>query len=101
MERLVSLSVAKAGRLYGVVYPRDVWWVRLALTVENLIRQLHGSSFRAFVHPPRAIIALIRRAGLEPNVARRTFTWEVVVCHRPSGGSDPVADRAPSRAGVR
>ena len=32
MEALVSASAEKAGRLYGVVYPRDAWWNRLGVS---------------------------------------------------------------------
>jgi magnesium-protoporphyrin O-methyltransferase len=35
MEELVSLSAARARKLYGLVYPRDAWWVKLVLAMEN------------------------------------------------------------------
>ena len=35
MHSLVSLSVAKAGKLYGLVYPRDTWWMRAAVSLGN------------------------------------------------------------------
>ena len=92
VERLVSLSAGKARRLYGAVYPRDVWWVRLALAAENLLRWLRASSFRAFLHSPSAIVAALRRDGLEPIVVRRTLVWEVVVCHRVPDGRDARRD---------
>ena len=92
VERLVSLSAGAARRLYGAVYPRDVWWVRLALVAENLMRRLRGSSFRAFLHSPSAIVAALRRAGLEPTFLRRTFIWEVVVCRRVADGPDAGRD---------
>jgi 2-polyprenyl-3-methyl-5-hydroxy-6-metoxy-1,4-benzoquinol methylase len=31
MPALVSLSAARAEKFYGVVYPRDAWWLRLAI----------------------------------------------------------------------
>src|SRR5579859_2167789 len=35
MRALVGTSAAKANKLYGVVYPRDVWWTRATLAVGN------------------------------------------------------------------
>jgi magnesium-protoporphyrin O-methyltransferase len=88
MERLVSLSAAKARRLYGAVYPRDVWWVRLVVAAENVVNRLRGSPFRAYVHAPRGIAAVLQRAGFEAAVVRRRLAWEVVVCRRLARGSD-------------
>ena len=31
MEKLVSLSVERARQLYGLVYPRDTWWIKIGL----------------------------------------------------------------------
>jgi magnesium-protoporphyrin O-methyltransferase len=78
LDELVRLSAAKAKLLYGAVYPRDVWWVRVVVAAQNLIRRLKGSTFRTFVHPPLAIDALLREAGLRPFVSQRTMVWEVV-----------------------
>jgi hypothetical protein len=36
MQALVSASAEKAGRLYGVVYPRDTWWDRMGVSLVNL-----------------------------------------------------------------
>ena len=35
MTSLVSSSVEKVKKLYGLVYPRDTWWVRAAIGVER------------------------------------------------------------------
>ncbi len=85
MEPLVRLSAAKAGRLYGAVYPRGEWWVRLATWFENGVRRLGGSPFRAFVHPPARIRAELEGAGLVPVEGHRTFAWEIVVYARQGG----------------
>src|SRR3990170_4333438 len=45
MEELVGLSAAKAGRLYGLVYPRDTWWVKFGLALMNFFLRLQRSSF--------------------------------------------------------
>src|SRR5262249_26951080 len=50
MDGLVKLSAQRSRRLYGLVYPRERWLMRLAVAVENLFRRLFGSPFRSFVH---------------------------------------------------
>ena len=46
MERLVERSARKARRLYGAVYPREAWWMRLAGSLTNLARRVRRSCFR-------------------------------------------------------
>lgn len=83
VHRLVSLSAAKTRHLYGAVYPRQGWWVRLAVAGFNLLFRLQRSSFRTYLHAPTVIEALLRAAGLERLSRRRTLAWEVVVYGRP------------------
>jgi SAM-dependent methyltransferase len=82
MERLVALSAGKARRLLGAVYPREAWWMRFALAAVNVVSGLRRSAFRAFLHPPAAIDAILRAHGLERRSFRRTLAWEVVVYSR-------------------
>jgi hypothetical protein len=44
VEGLVGLSATRARRLYGVVYPGEVWLVRLVFTMENLWYRLRSFS---------------------------------------------------------
>ena len=82
METLLAVSAARARRLYGIVYPLDGWWVRLAIAVENGLRRLRGSTFRSFIHPNAAIDAALRRAGLALRVRRRGLWWVVALYER-------------------
>ena len=82
MERLVALSAAKTRRLLGAVYPRAAWWMRLAVPAMNVVCRLRRSAFRAYLHPPAAIDAILLKHGLERRSFRRTLAWEVVVYSR-------------------
>jgi len=82
MRRLVGSSTRLASRYYGVVYPRDTWWVRVALAFENLFMQLRKNPFRAFVHPTRDVEALIHASGLKRQFHRQTLVWQVAVFSR-------------------
>lgn len=82
MEKLVSLSAARALKLYGVVYPRDTWWVKIGLALGNLFLRLRKSPYRSYVHATEAVEALLTRNGLKRRSHRQTFVWQVVVYSR-------------------
>ena len=83
MEGLVSCSGAKARRLYGAVYPRDVGWMRIGIAAINVVQRIKRSPFRVFLHRPQAIDSSLRALGLERRSVQRTVGWEVVVYERP------------------
>ena len=82
MERLVEASACKARQLYGLVYPREHWPVRLSLAATNLYMRLRRSAFRTYVHSGAAVDALVRRLGFEPVARQRTLAWQVVTYAR-------------------
>lgn len=84
MPALVSSSAAKARRAYGIVILRDSWWVRLGATVANLLMRLMRWEFRAFVHPPQAIDAVLNTAGLRLRHNDPGVLWVVRVYERHS-----------------
>ncbi|HLE23049.1 MAG TPA: methyltransferase domain-containing protein [Anaerolineales bacterium] len=79
VRTLVSASAARARRLYGLVYPRDVWWLRPAFALGNLILRLRRSSFRIFLHPTAVVERLIAAEGLRPTYLRSHGMWQVAV----------------------
>jgi magnesium-protoporphyrin O-methyltransferase len=79
MERLVAASAAKAQRLYGAVFPRERWFTKVAVALENFARRLTGNPFRAYIHPTAAIDVAVRRQGLTPRSVRDTLVWRVAV----------------------
>ena len=82
MEALVGLSSRRARKLYGYVYPRDAWWIKVAAPVENLYLRARRSSFRTFLHPTRAIEAVVRSNGLKRRFYRETLLWQIAVYRR-------------------
>ena len=79
MERLVAESASRARRLYGAVFPRDRWFLRLGFPAINAFQRLRRRAFRVYLHSPDAIDAVARRAGLERGSVSDTFVWRVVV----------------------
>jgi len=82
MEKLVSLSVARARKLYGLVYPRDVWWVKIGIKVMNFIFRLQKNPFRTFTHSTRAVETIVKDTGFKHRFYRHTLVWQVVVFMR-------------------
>ncbi len=82
MEKLVDLSAARARKLYGVVFPRDAWWIKTGMRILNFILRLRHSSYRGFAHSTRAVEALVRSHGLQRSYYQHTLLWQVVVYTR-------------------
>jgi O-methyltransferase len=85
MEALVGRSAERAGRLYGLVYPQDGWWVRLGFRANNLCMRMARRVFRAYVHRTDAVDAAARAAGLTLQSRRRIgAVWQVALYSRES-----------------
>jgi len=82
MPSLVGRSVEKAGALYGLVYPRDAWWMRLANFLANRFLQITRNPFRAYVHRTTAVDTLVRNSGFQRRFHKKAGVWQVVVYAR-------------------
>jgi magnesium-protoporphyrin O-methyltransferase len=82
MPGLVRGSVAKAERLYGLVYPRDGWWVRAGIAAINLSFKVQRNAFRVFAHPSAAVEEIIRAHGFARRQHRTAGFWQVVLYAR-------------------
>jgi hypothetical protein len=82
MRALVGLSSARASKLYGVVFPRDTWWMKIGGRFINLFLTIQRSGFRFFVHPTEDIESVIHANGLQRRFYRKTLIWQVIVYSR-------------------
>jgi magnesium-protoporphyrin O-methyltransferase len=82
MPGLVGRSSERAGRLYGLVYPRDVWWVRFGAMLGNLLLRLRRPVFHFYVHRTAAVEQLLRKEGLERRFSQNVGFWQVSVYAR-------------------
>jgi SAM-dependent methyltransferase len=85
MEALVRQSVARARLRYGLVYPRDTWWIRAGGTVLNGLARVARRRVRAYVHRTAEVDAIVRGAGFVPRLRRRNLFWQVAVYERVPG----------------
>jgi magnesium-protoporphyrin O-methyltransferase len=83
VEALVGRSADRARRVYGLVYPRDSWWVRLGFRAMNVGLRLGRRDFRVHVHRTRTVDAVARRRGLTPRLQRSAGpVWQVALYTR-------------------
>lgn len=76
------------GRLHGLAfsYPKDRWFVKLGMGLENAMRRLRSNPFRTVVHPSRGMQRIIEQAGFQLISHSETFFWSVDVYRRPLAG---------------
>jgi 2-polyprenyl-3-methyl-5-hydroxy-6-metoxy-1,4-benzoquinol methylase len=79
MERMVKLSAERARKLYGLVYPRDTWWTRLGVVVDNLWMRVRGSPYRGYVHPTREVETILIERGFVRRFFKQTAVWQITV----------------------
>ncbi len=86
MRALVELSVARATRRYGLVYPRDSWWIRIGSATVNGTLRLLRRRLRFHVHRTSDVEAIVAAAGLTRSFHRNGVFWQVAVFERQLGG---------------
>ena len=79
---LVGRSVARARRLYGLVYPVDRWWTRAIGLFGNATFRIFRSDFRLHVHADAVVEQLVRAAGFERRFRHAGWVWQTVVYAR-------------------
>jgi hypothetical protein len=76
---LVDQSAASAVHYYGLVSPRDAWWVRLGARALNLFQRIRRHPFRFFAHPMQEVEGRILANGLKPRYRNGRGFWQVAL----------------------
>jgi SAM-dependent methyltransferase len=84
-EALLDQAARHSRGCLALSYPRDVWYVRTALALENALRRVRGNPFRTFVHSPALMARILTRAGFILRSRRETTTWSADVYVRHEG----------------
>ena len=82
MPAQVKTSVNKARKLYGLVYPRENWWTKLAFAIQNLLLWFRRNPFRMFIHSTDAVHSMVCSSGFRQRFFRKTLFWQIVVYER-------------------
>jgi len=80
---LLGAATSHARQVFAFSYPRNRWYIRSWLALENLRRRLTGNPFRTFVHSPAAMEARVVQGGFVRIHRSRTFFWSIDVYVRP------------------
>jgi magnesium-protoporphyrin O-methyltransferase len=81
-ERLLGAAGAHARRLLVYSHPPRNPVTRLVIGWENVMRRLRRNEFRAFVHPPQAMVEVLEAQGLTPCYRHHGLSWDVVGLER-------------------
>ena len=74
-QPLLEAALHRSRRLLAFSYPRDRWYVRAAVGMQNLSRALFRNPFRGFVHSARGMEALLEQHGFVRLRRRETLKW--------------------------
>ena len=74
-DGLVHRSLQKTQRVYGLIYPRNRWFIRLGMSVLAFFLRLVRSNFRPYVHDPDQIEQWITAEGFKKHYDNQTFIW--------------------------
>ena len=84
---LLGAAAEHARRLLVFSHPPRNPVSRAVIATQNALCRLTGRSYRAFAHPPTAMIQVLSRHGLRVNFRHPAAVWQVVGAERaPTGG---------------
>jgi hypothetical protein len=81
-EALLGAAATHTRQVLAFTYPRDRWYVRVMVGLENFLRRLQGKKFRMFVHAPERMAGVLEASGLVRAKQRETLVWMLDVYHR-------------------
>lgn len=79
---LLETAAQKAGKTLAVVFPRDMWLVKVVMGMGNLWLRFRGSAFRVYPHPSAQVFQLIEAQGLKRVATDHHRAWQIVVFER-------------------
>lgn len=81
-ELLLSAAASHARRLLVFSHPPRSLLTRFNFGLENLVRRMRRNDFRAFVHPPEAMVAVVESQDMAVRSRQGSVWWTVVGCER-------------------
>ncbi len=62
---LLAAAAGRSQKALAMSYPRETWYMRVALKIINFFQRLRRDPFRVFLHPVADIDALLSAAGMK------------------------------------
>ncbi len=82
MQSLVALSAERALKFYGLIFPKDTWWIKLGHPLLNAGLWLERNPMQTFIHATRTVNEVCESKGLRRIFQRNTMFWQVWVYAR-------------------
>jgi len=76
---LLEQALRHSRQLFGYSYPRDRWYVRLVVALDNLRRAATRNPFRSAVHSVAAMEEVITAHGFRRTRRSASLAWAVDV----------------------
>jgi len=86
MPRLAAAAADHTREVLVLSFPRESWWMRIGLSLGNLVLRLARRQFQVFLHSPEKILTTMERHGLKTTSNRRGLFWQVAGLDRIAGG---------------
>jgi hypothetical protein len=83
-DALVGAAASRARRYLVMSFPRDRLGNRIGFGLVSLLCRLLRWDYRAWIHPPEAVVAAAERRGLRVAQEGRGFVWQVAALERPA-----------------
>ena len=77
-EKLLGAAAGHARRLLVFSHPPRNLFIRALHGMENFVRRMQGNDFRAFAHPPVAMVDVVRANGMTQQYRHHGLAWNVV-----------------------
>ena len=81
-RRLLKSAAEHSKRALVLTYPRETWYIRFVLNVENFFQAIRKDPFRVFIHPVAEMDALLKEEGFKRVSLHRLFVWEMTLYQR-------------------
>jgi SAM-dependent methyltransferase len=86
-QSLLQKAVEHAACRFAYSYPRDRWFVRLWVRIDNARRRWWSNPFRTFVHPPGEMQGIVEGGGFTLASRHCTLAWTADVFVKTSATS--------------
>lgn len=81
-RRLLGAAAGRARRLLAFSYPPRTLFTRGVVAVDAARQRLLGREYRAFAHPPGAMLGVLEAAGMATERIHRDLAWRAVLAER-------------------
>ena len=76
---MLKAAASRANRIVVITFPRSTPWFRVIAAVENGYHRLRKRQFRAFLHPPDAMIGLLTSLGFQVVGEHQGLLWRTAL----------------------